>query len=441
MSVPELHVEEKLLDFAYDELQQREAEEVGAHLLTCEKCSEALAHIRAVRRVAAQLEEAPAPEAGLDSLLHMATQVAKRNAEASFSRPRRWFLMPALSFGALTAALVSGVFLLQQPATPDFAGRAKDVGPVAFREAVVPKAREQGFGKTTPSPSGGTLETDIAPERKSSAAPGSVRTEERPREPAAPPVPPAPRAQQAPPASDEVRPVAAAETVRASDTPAKKGALEKSGSAPAEALALAEPQKAKRNLTLRAESENEVGASAQESQRIVNSARPASPAPAAAPSATMKLEADSSRDERSEAHPAAERAKAAKGDVNKGADGSVLARRGGGGKASGLGGQVGGLQGGVAGDVGPVSVERPAETQAVLRQRIEAAHRVLAAGVRGLVRAQALLALCSDYSALGEHDRAESYCRMLIGEFPTSAEAKAARSRRRPPGSTDDVAR
>lgn len=95
--------EDKLLEFAYGELSQHEAEAVDAHVRGCANCAEALAEIRSVRATMAALPAEPAPDAGLDSLLAYAAQAAERNAAAAKPSVSIWkrFLTPMVSLMAL----------------------------------------------------------------------------------------------------------------------------------------------------------------------------------------------------------------------------------------------------------------------------------------------------------------------------------------------------
>jgi hypothetical protein len=102
--------EDKLLEFAYGELPQHEADAVDAHVRGCTKCAESLAEIRGVRATMAQLPMEAAPDAGLDSLLAYAEQAAKRNAEAARPAPSffKRFLVPLASLAALaTVGVIS----------------------------------------------------------------------------------------------------------------------------------------------------------------------------------------------------------------------------------------------------------------------------------------------------------------------------------------------
>ncbi|GMU61103.1 MAG: hypothetical protein AMXMBFR34_28660 [Myxococcaceae bacterium] len=94
--------EDKLLEFAYGELPAPEAAAVDAHVRGCARCTEALSQITIVRSTMSALPLAPAPDAGLESLLAYAEQTAKRNADAK--KQSVWwrrYLMPLASASAL----------------------------------------------------------------------------------------------------------------------------------------------------------------------------------------------------------------------------------------------------------------------------------------------------------------------------------------------------
>ena len=104
--------EDRLLDFAYEELPASEARLVEQHLQGCPRCTQALAGIRGVRTSMARLSPESAPESGLDSLLAYAQQSARRSATGA-EPPARWWrrlLTPALG---VVAVSVFGVLVLQ----------------------------------------------------------------------------------------------------------------------------------------------------------------------------------------------------------------------------------------------------------------------------------------------------------------------------------------
>lgn len=103
--------EDKLLEFAYGELPKPEADAVEAHVLVCQRCSQALSEIQSVRNTMAMVPQHSAPEAGLESLLAYAEQAAQR-ATKTQRAPSTWkrFLAPLLSMMALVTV---GVFTVK----------------------------------------------------------------------------------------------------------------------------------------------------------------------------------------------------------------------------------------------------------------------------------------------------------------------------------------
>lgn len=109
-----------LLEYAYGELEGTAVAEVERHLADCPGCADALAAMRGVRRVMAQLPAEPAPEAGLDSLLAYAEQSARRAAAGpapSTGGWRRW-LAPMLAMGALATIAVVALPVAQRARVP-----------------------------------------------------------------------------------------------------------------------------------------------------------------------------------------------------------------------------------------------------------------------------------------------------------------------------------
>src|SRR3990167_2268151 len=92
--------EDKLLEFAYGELPQHEADAVDAHVRGCTRCSQSLSEIRGVRATMAQLPMHSAPDAGLESLLAYAEQAAKRSSTRTAPSVWKRFLMPLASMAA-----------------------------------------------------------------------------------------------------------------------------------------------------------------------------------------------------------------------------------------------------------------------------------------------------------------------------------------------------
>ncbi|WP_434380259.1 zf-HC2 domain-containing protein [Melittangium boletus] len=95
--------EDRLLDFAYDELPRAEAVLVEQHLEGCSRCTATLRDIRSVRGTMSHLPRVSAPDAGLESLLAYAQQSARRSATGAEPTPRWWrrLMAPALSVATL----------------------------------------------------------------------------------------------------------------------------------------------------------------------------------------------------------------------------------------------------------------------------------------------------------------------------------------------------
>ncbi len=102
------HVEDSLLDFAYGELPPAEAAAVQRHLDGCADCRGQLEDIQGVRRVMSAAPQAPAPQAGLDSLLAYAEQTARR-AQASPPPKPSWWRRYMAPLTGLCAVAVVGV--------------------------------------------------------------------------------------------------------------------------------------------------------------------------------------------------------------------------------------------------------------------------------------------------------------------------------------------
>lgn len=61
---------------------------------------------------------------------------------------------------------------------------------------------------------------------------------------------------------------------------------------------------------------------------------------------------------------------------------------------------------------------------------VKYALEVLSSGAKGYERLEALKRVCDAYEAMGEYDRAQSYCDTVLSEFPNSAAAQAVAQRR-----------
>ena len=131
--------EDRLLDFAYDELPPTEARLVEQHVQGCSRCSETLADIRGVRTTMSRLPLESAPDAGLESLLAYAQQSARRAAAGPEPAPRWWrrLLAPVLSVAALG---VFGVVVIQ-------VNREVDLSPSLAQHKESPREKTRGRGE------------------------------------------------------------------------------------------------------------------------------------------------------------------------------------------------------------------------------------------------------------------------------------------------------
>jgi|CXWL01.1.fsa_nt_gi hypothetical protein len=130
--------EDKLLELAYGELPANEESAVSAHVKTCAKCSEALAGIKGVRASMRQLPVEQPSEAGLDSLLAYAEQAARRNSQGS-AKKRGLFSKWVGALSAVAAVSVIGyVTVSASMKTPDLAGAV-----TAAKQAELKSGREE----------------------------------------------------------------------------------------------------------------------------------------------------------------------------------------------------------------------------------------------------------------------------------------------------------
>ncbi|ATB40607.1 hypothetical protein CYFUS_006058 [Cystobacter fuscus] len=143
--------EDRLLDFAYDELPLTEAHAVEQHLQGCSRCAETLRGIRGVRRSMARLPQEAAPEAGLDSLLAYAQQSARRAAAGAEPAPRWWrrLMAPALSMAAVS---VFGLVVLQVNRDVDLSPSLQSKGPAQKSTAMEPPSRAKAEVAQAPAP-------------------------------------------------------------------------------------------------------------------------------------------------------------------------------------------------------------------------------------------------------------------------------------------------
>lgn len=167
--------EDRLLDFAYEELPPSEARLMEQHLQGCSRCTEALASIRGVRTSMARLAPEPAPEAGLDSLLAYAQQSARRSAAGPEPKASGWrrLLAPALSLAAVS---VLGVVVLQ-------VNRQVDLSPALHKGTVQQPAHDyKAESVSAPTPPNAVARLPPPPP-PTAAAPPAETTATPPAEP------------------------------------------------------------------------------------------------------------------------------------------------------------------------------------------------------------------------------------------------------------------
>jgi hypothetical protein len=136
--------EDKLLEFAYGELPQHEADAVDAHVRGCNRCALSLSEIRGVRATMAQLPMEAAPDAGLESLLAYAEQAAKRTSDKTAPSLWKRFLAPLASVMALATV---GVIAFR-------ANQEFDTSPAAAiaDQKLAERSKQQGEPKPDPAP-------------------------------------------------------------------------------------------------------------------------------------------------------------------------------------------------------------------------------------------------------------------------------------------------
>lgn len=136
--------EDKLLEFAYGELPQHEADAVDAHVRGCARCSQALTEIRSVRTAMSTLPMEAAPDAGLDSLMAFAEQAAKRNAQTAAPVPFwKKYLTPLV---AVMTVVTVGVFGFRASEELDVSPQAASADRT-FSETKEKKKREEYAAK------------------------------------------------------------------------------------------------------------------------------------------------------------------------------------------------------------------------------------------------------------------------------------------------------
>lgn len=447
--------EDKLLEFAYGELPQHEADAVDAHVRGCTRCAHSLSEIQGVRATMAKLPLESAPDAGLESLLAYAEQAAQRAGEAK-APPSLWkrFLLPLASVMTLVTVGVIAFRANQQfdtsPASAAADAKLEEradkqqlaqVAPTPVVAAVSPEAQgESGVNEKLQGKADGKNALDDlreaggkrgevwAPEPKANVPQSvtrrvtnktksmpSVANDEGYRQDYsnvalrgalakdAPPPPPPPA--QVAPVQDKVGfgLGSSGGTVGGLGTAADGP---RGGSTVAKPAPLKEPMKEEAKKRAKTEEEAPV---------------PAAPMPSPAPytSSPKKMSKGSSRLEplggsTSSAGAEDDSSAVQKSDsLGVGRDAKFAERQ--------------------RSELRTQSLEsaRVASNRGDRLSEIRLLAQVLQNGASGSERVEALKRICDAYEALGEPDRADPFCDQLLSEFPNTAAAKAVEDRRK----------
>ena len=408
------HPEEKLLDYAYDELSAAESKTVEAHVRSCPQCADSLTSMKRVRQTMSQLPIVPAPSKGLDSLRAYAEQAAER-ARARANRSRGWmqWLVPVTGIAALSVVLVisTNVIRMGHSTGPSESGSPVVVEP---HRALPPEPSDQ-------APSSGVVAASEPP-RGETASQENAAFEKRPNVNSEPL---AKRAISVPPAK------------AAEGKPSAQGVAASPAPAPAYDL-----------------SERRVAAEEARNSDRKDQAKQWAIAP-------PKGEHGNDATGRADGRDSAERMQSRTVGSVSGVLGGAVRQPALDDKqpvAKGMeGGVVGGAPGGVVGGIAeheavadeghaaasarksaalpaaPAAVSNSLNVQAAearktgdREQEVELLRQALASGARGQDRAHLLGQLCDALDALKRHAEADSACNDLIREFPNSDEAKAA---------------
>jgi hypothetical protein len=459
--------EDKLLEFAYGELPAHEAAAVDAHVKGCPRCADALAQIQSVRSTMSALPMVPAPDAGLESLLAYAEQTAKRHAQKTKDVWWRRYLMPLASAAALTVVGVVA-WRASQEFNPDPATVALEMAKERDRKTIAPTATSEVMEAQAGAVAEGRAE-GAGTERRKADAP-EPRYEEVARQgtsesegvgggglragadgfeasvgKATTTPPPKPSFAPLSQSRRDAKPVPSKAAQSMLDKQAladdvsnaalrgvNESAPKVKGAAPKDLESLGEaPASREPSMNQRAPSNEAVwGLGAGRAVGLgtgtgaVLPQADGAPAPAAAPP------------------PASTGAPRAKGSLQLGS----LSSRGGDGASSGDAEE----------DAAQVASDsRVSNKEALVREREQAAVRakyllaaraarnrndrmtevtfaleVLNLGAKGQERLEALERVCDAYEAMGQVDRAQSYCDAVLSEFPDSAAAQAVAQRR-----------
>lgn len=413
--------EDKLLDFAYGELQPHEAEAVDAHVRGCTKCAASLAQITTVRSQMQTLPQELAPSGGLESLLAFAQQHA-----AQVKAPNRtasWWQRLLVPMSSVMALLVVGVVAWRAQYTPDAAS-------VAFRQKA-----------PTPMP----VAVTAAPPREALTVEREV-LRDRLAEKAAPKMA---NADVSPPAdesfnalfgggTDAPREKREAATTRGADKPAPRADAEN------------KKDRGDYGLSSRSSEVASTGSAVQGSgssdDRAADKIKDAAPSPLAyaeglerkqqTPGASAPVVASTPRPigepvpaktsmalggpagPRQEAKPVEAEAT---GALN---DGVAQANTAANVQAQAVRSRVSNVF------EGQLNSARAANSTGDRQTEIKESLGVINGGAEGAARAEALKRLCDAYDTLGEADSAQVFCDLLVREFPQSAAAKQIALRR-----------
>jgi len=188
---------DRLLELAYGELAETEADALHQHVSDCAVCGAELEKIGGVRRTMAPLGDVQSPEAGLESLLAYAEQSAERARKETRSGGGRkwWGLVPVL----LTALLVAGGVLLEArkqfgASVQALSGEVAATSPAADRDSLAFAAPLESFGSQEQA---SPARRAVAPEDRSTSEERASRPEERKQRLAARPAPSSPPPPQA----------------------------------------------------------------------------------------------------------------------------------------------------------------------------------------------------------------------------------------------------
>ena len=451
--------EDKLLEFAYGELPQHEADAVDAHVRGCARCSQALTEIRGVRATMAQLPMVAAPDAGLESLLAYAGQAAGRNAKPAPSLWKR-FLTPLASVMALVTVGVIAFRANQEFDTSPASAAADQT--VKAREARLEQQNEEArppVQAQAPAPVAATavpVEAALKEEARKQDQPDQkalagklddTREQSGKRGDVWSPQPSAPQAPQSvtrrstntKTPQESPKELAAAEAGGMADdysNAAARGGLSKKPAPappppPPAATPTPEPAQDKNvgfGLTggsapgtgRAAAGPSDAPSTSDESYRAKSEAAPApAPAPSSAPAPSKKAKSS---------YTLKDLGTRSSGSSSMGAEDDVALE-----KTDSL-----------AVDRDAKFAERQradARTQSLESARVASNRgdrlgeirlltQVLQGGATGYERVEALKRLCDAYEALGEFDRADPFCDQLLTEFPNTVAAKVVAQRR-----------